>query len=322
MLLLASGLFLLLAQAWILLVQLVGTRGRDWGALVFIAYLFSHLPFFSWARDIFAVFLLPSFVLCGCLIVRGAQEFWAMGLTLVFWDPFLSFFSYDLINTHDIGHTSVYGLKIALHSLQLLNRALLYMWYFNGFKQTNKHTHTLNQQISALDIARHELSAFRRSRESVSRGWDHLDTFQFWVRPPWIQAPRVQARFLECDSAHHTLTQAQSSQDGIWIFTDGSVQDEFSGAAAIFDDAHGPFGTTSLQFPLGPMQLSTDAKLASIRGALSHLAGSRAWSHATIIMESQAAIQMLMGTDWRRACTSVLSIQQLIQTLMARGQQV
>ena len=58
------------------------------------------------------------------------------------WDPFLSFFSYDLINTHDIGHTSVYGLEIALHSLQLLNRALLYMWYFNGFKQTNKHTHT------------------------------------------------------------------------------------------------------------------------------------------------------------------------------------
>ena len=65
-----------------------------------------------------------------------------MGLTLVFWDPFLSFFLYDLLTTHDIGHTSVYGLEIALHSLQLLNRALLYMWYFNGFKQTNKHTHT------------------------------------------------------------------------------------------------------------------------------------------------------------------------------------
>ena len=65
-----------------------------------------------------------------------------MGLTLVFWDPFLSFLSDDLIHTHDIGHTSVYGLEIALHSLQLLNRALLYMWYFNGIKQTNKHTHT------------------------------------------------------------------------------------------------------------------------------------------------------------------------------------
>ena len=66
-----------------------------------------------------------------------------MGLTLEFWDPFRSFFSYVLINTYDIGHTSVYGLEIALHSLQLLNKALLYMWYFNGFKQTNKqHTHT------------------------------------------------------------------------------------------------------------------------------------------------------------------------------------
>ena len=50
------GTVLLLTQAWILLVRLVGTRGRDWGALVFIAYLFSHLPFFSWARDFFFQF--------------------------------------------------------------------------------------------------------------------------------------------------------------------------------------------------------------------------------------------------------------------------
>ena len=67
----------------------------------------------------------------------------------------------------------------------------------------------------------------------------------------------------------------------------------------MFDDAHGPFGTTSLQFPLGPMQSSTDAKLASIWGALSHLSGSRGWDLATIVTDSQAAIQMLMGTDWR-----------------------
>ena len=180
----------------------------------------------------------------------------------------------------------------------------------------------LNQQISALDIARHEVSVFRRSGESASHGWDHLDTLQFWVRPPWSPAPRVQARFLERDSAHQTITQAQSSHDGTWIFTDGSVQDEFSGAAAVFDDAHGPFGTTSLQFPLGPMQSSTDAELAGIRGALSHLSGSRAWGQATIVTDSQAAIQMLMGTDWRRARTSVLSIQQSIQALTARGHQV
>ena len=37
-----------------------------------------------------------------------------------------------------------HGLEIALHSLQLLNRALWYIWYCNGFKQTNKHTHTLS----------------------------------------------------------------------------------------------------------------------------------------------------------------------------------
>ena len=56
---------------------------------VAVPSFFSHLPLFSRARDIFPVFLLPSFLLCGCLIVRGAQEFWARGLTLIFWDPFL-----------------------------------------------------------------------------------------------------------------------------------------------------------------------------------------------------------------------------------------
>ena len=35
-----------------------------------------------------------------------------------------------------------YGIEIALHNQQLLNRVLLYMWYFNGCKQTNSHSLT------------------------------------------------------------------------------------------------------------------------------------------------------------------------------------
>ena len=49
------------------------------------------------------------------------------------------------------------------------------------------------------------------------------------------------------------------------------MQDAYSGVAAIFEDPHGPLGRTSLCFPLGPFQSSTDAELAGIRGALSHL---------------------------------------------------
>ena len=72
-----------------------------------------------------------------------------MGLTLVLWDPFLSFLSVDLINTHDIGHTSVYGLEIALHSLQLLNRALLYMWYFNPPPSEEVFLRLLHSQMNS-----------------------------------------------------------------------------------------------------------------------------------------------------------------------------
>ena len=105
----------------------------------------------------------------------------------------------------------------------------------------------------------------------------------------------MRARFLERDTAHYEILQAQSSQEGIWIFTDGSVQNEFSGAAAIFEDAHGPLDDTTLRFPLGPLQSSTDAELAGIRGALSYLSRSQNWHKATIVTDSQAAIQMLQG---------------------------
>ena len=62
------------------------------------------------------------------------------------------------------------------------------------------------------------------------------------------------------------ITQAQARKDCVWVFTDGSVHDDLSGAAAIFADDHDPFGATSLRLPLGPFQSSTDAELVGIRG--------------------------------------------------------
>ena len=81
----------------------------------------------------------------------------------------------------------------------------------------------VNQRVSALDIARHEVSAFRASSVDASRGWTHLDRLQFWVWPPWTSTSRVPARFLERDSAAHEVFLEQISQEGIWVFTDGSV---------------------------------------------------------------------------------------------------
>ena len=180
----------------------------------------------------------------------------------------------------------------------------------------------VNQRVSALDIACREVRAFRASSVDASRGWTHLDRLQFWVRPPWTSTSKVQARFLERDFVAHEVSLAQINQEGIWIFTDGSVQDAYSGAAAIFEDPHGPFGRTSLHFPLGPFQSSTDAELAGLRGALSRLARSWDWQRATLVTDSQAAIQMIHGTDWRRCHTSVRHIQQAIQALMVQGHQV
>ena len=59
----------------------------------------------------------------------------------------------------------------------------------------------VNQRVSALDIARCEVSAFQVSCADASQGWGHLDKLQFWVRPPWTPIPRVLVRFLERDTA-------------------------------------------------------------------------------------------------------------------------
>ena len=39
----------------------------------------------------------------------------------------------------------------------------------------------LNQRISALDIARHEVAAFRTSGNRARLGWGHVDSLKFWV---------------------------------------------------------------------------------------------------------------------------------------------
>ena len=57
------------------------------------------LSMFPQYRDICPIFLLPSFLPFDCMIVWGAQGFWAMGLALgVFLGPFL--FLFLIADTH------------------------------------------------------------------------------------------------------------------------------------------------------------------------------------------------------------------------------
>ena len=69
----------------------------------------------------------------------------------------------------------------------------------------------VNQRVSALDIARCEVRAFRASSVAASWGWTHLDRLQFWVRPPWTSPSRVPARFLERDSVAYKVSLARIS---------------------------------------------------------------------------------------------------------------
>ena len=91
----------------------------------------------------------------------------------------------------------------------------------------------LNQRISALDITRHEETAFRTSGNHARLGWGHVDSLKFCVYPPWAIVPPVHIKFLERDSALPMITQAQTRKDCVWVFTYGSVHDDLGGAVAI-----------------------------------------------------------------------------------------
>ena len=84
-----------------------------------------------------------------------------------------------------------------------------------------------------------------------------------------------------------------------WVFTDGSVMGQRSGASAVFlsptTSAHFEVGTY-----LGPLQASTDAEVAGLHLAVHQLMAHSDWSRATIVSDSSAALHRLIGSPWRR----------------------
>ena len=121
-------------------------------------------------------------------------------------------------------------------------------------------------------------------------GWEHLDRLQLGTAAPWDPVSPLPVRFLDRETAREELISARRCQTGVWIYTDGSVQLGACGAAAIFEDPHGPFGQARLSITLGPLQSSTDAELAGIRLALDHLSSRTDWHQVYIVSDSQAAL--------------------------------
>lgn len=183
-------------------------------------------------------------------------------------------------------------------------------------------TSGVNQVISTIDISRRIVARFRHTGEDAELGWTHLDRIHHEIFPPWMEGQPVSIRFLMRETAEEELRVAQFQRVGVWIYTDGSVQEGRGGAAAIFEDAGGPFGEVELSRVSGPLQSSTDAELTAIGLALSHLMSRTDWSQAFIVSDSQAALLQLHGVKWNRAKGSTLQVYRQIQALRESGQRV
>ena len=149
-----------------------------------------------------------------------------------------------------------------------------------------------------------------------------MDTLRFGLHAPWDPITPLPTRTLSRDFAQVELEGARKLHPGVWIFTDGSLHEGGCGAAAIFDDAGGPFGTVTLRTTLGALQSSTDVELAGIRLALDMLTSRTDWQCAFIVTDSQAALAQIGRTRWHRARASVATMQHQVRTLCDAGRRV
>ena len=155
---------------------------------------------------------------------------------------------------------------------------------------TTDYSPGVNRVVSAIDVARRAVERFQAWNTATREGWEHLDRLQLGPAAPWDPISPLPVRFLARETAREELISAHHTHPGVWIYTDGSVQPGACGAAALFEDPHGPFGRACLSITLGPLQSSTDAELAGIRLALDHLASRTDWHQAYIVSDSQAAL--------------------------------
>ena len=184
---------------------------------------------------------------------------------------------------------------------------------------TTDYSPGVNRVVSAIDVARRAVDRFLASSAVTREGWVHLDPLQFGVAAPWDPMDPLPVRFLQRETAQAELISVQRRQPRVWVYTDGSIQRGGGGAAAIFEDVHGPFGRAHLPITLGPLQSSTDAELAGIRLALDHLASRTDWHQAYIVSDSQAALLQLCGVSWRRTRASIWEVFRRALTLRQAG---
>ena len=186
--------------------------------------------------------------------------------------------------------------------------------YGRGLLDLDDFVLGVNQRVSTGDIARQELRSWFRASAEARLGWERMDGIRFWVRAPWSCPRSLLLRILPRASAADFLPHGPPSQGPVWVYTDGSVQPEGNGAAAIL--LGGPFQPPRLaRVSLGPLQSSTDAELVAIREALHLLEAEPGWTSATLVSDSQAALRMICGVRWRRCRASVLEIHQLAMAL-------
>ena len=203
--------------------------------------------------------------------------------------------------------------------LQLRQRVMEYhlrrLTYGDDLDLSGPSILTRNQTIGPLDILCQEIRHLDRHSSIHASFLRQVETHHLWVSDPSVSSWPFTPSILDNDTSIQRIREARlhSSPDDLWIFTDGSVDGQLCGAAALFfigDSWHSH--TFAVRF-IGHHS-STQAELVALRLGCQHALDFGHFHRITFICDSQCALRSLEHSC--RTMTLTFEVQKALQTLL------
>ena len=161
---------------------------------------------------------------------------------------------------------------------QLCQRAMeFYLWRLTyGDDLIAEEVPTpLNNAVSSRDIITQELRQLNRISSAPSSLFSSVDTHKLWLTDPTSVPIDITPSILDRDIALDQIRHARSTSSAtdLWVFTDGSLDGQLGGAAALlFQGSEDSPQTFTITF--SSLHSSTQAELAALLLGCHHAAES------------------------------------------------
>ena len=145
----------------------------------------------------------------------------------------------------------------------------------------------LNRTVSPIDILRQELRHIERTTSLPASELRSVETFRLWLTPPSRPSPPFSPSIPTRETALSRIRSARatSSSTDLWVFTDGSIDDQLGGTAAVCFVGSSLTPTT---FSVGftGRHSSTQAELVALQVGCQHVGTMGTFQWVTFVSDS------------------------------------